>query len=530
MKGDSESFFHSIFNSVTDGISVIDTEMNILYANRAMEEWQARGLPFVGKKCYQIRHCRNACCDLCPSRKAILTGRPAQRFMSSNGISGPDPRLFHVFCIPFVDHPSGQVRGVIEYVRRIVKTRGFPNTLHNTQEALNSLINAANETSLLIDTEGTILVANETLAQRLGKTVHDIIGASLYTYFSPDVAQYRREQFDRVVRTGKPTRFEDERAGEFYETYCCPVFDKKDKVSKIAIFARNISRHKHTEEALTRHRDDLERLVAERAAELSKSQQLYQTFIDSASDMVFLKDDRLKNVIVNDRLAGFFGKDKSEIRGKSDFELMAVEDAEKCRQTDMETLKKRSVTISEQTVGNRVFETRKFPVMLNKDQMGIGAFIRDITHRKKMEHALQSQFLSLQELNTTLKVLLHQRDEDRKEAEEKYVMNMKSLVLPYIEQLKKGQLDARQMSYVNILQHNLTQITMPFARSVQQLNLNPREIQVASLIKEGKTSKEIGHIMGLATSSVDACRNSIRFKLGLNNRKANLQSYLQSLE
>jgi DNA-binding CsgD family transcriptional regulator len=67
-------------------------------------------------------------------------------------------------------------------------------------------------------------------------------------------------------------------------------------------------------------------------------------------------------------------------------------------------------------------------------------------------------------------------------------------------------------------------------RNIRQLNLTPREAQVADLIKEGKSSKEIATIIGLATNAIDSYRNSIRRKLGLNKVKTSLQSYLQSFK
>ncbi len=65
--------------------------------------------------------------------------------------------------------------------------------------------------------------------------------------------------------------------------------------------------------------------------------------------------------------------------------------------------------------------------------------------------------------------------------------------------------------------------------NIRQFDLTPREFQVASLIKEGKTSKEIAQILGIEKGSIDTHRKNIRKKLGL-NRASNLQSHLHFLE
>ena len=49
-------------------------------------------------------------------------------------------------------------------------------------------------------------------------------------------------------------------------------------------------------------------------------------------------------------------------------------------------------------------------------------------------------------------------------------------------------------------------------------------------LKDGKTTGEIAGIIGVAASAIDTYRNKIRHKLNLNNKKINLQSYLQSIK
>ena len=62
--------------------------------------------------------------------------------------------------------------------------------------------------------------------------------------------------------------------------------------------------------------------------------------------------------------------------------------AEKCRQTDMEALRNKSVVASEEIVGDQVYDTLKFPVDLGHNKTGVGGFIRNITARKRVEEEL----------------------------------------------------------------------------------------------------------------------------------------------
>ena len=167
------------------------------------------------------------------------------------------------------------------------------------------------------------------------------------------------------------------------------------------------------------------------------------------------------------------------------------------------------------------------------------SFFHDITKRKRADRALREReneleikASSLEEVNTALKVLLKRREEDRKELEEKVVLNVREFVVPYVERLKKSRLDERQEAYVEILESNLNNIISPFLHrmSVMHLHLTPTEIQVANLIRHGKRTKEIAEVLNLSIETINSHRKNIRKKIGIKKKKANLRSRLLSMK
>ncbi len=163
---------------------------------------------------------------------------------------------------------------------------------------------------------------------------------------------------------------------------------------------------------------------------------------------------------------------------------------------------------------------------------------REVEERKLAEQALlqkeeelRLKSLNLEEANTALKVLLKRGEQDKKELEDKVLSNIKELALPYLEKLKGGMLDEKQMTYLKLLESNLNDIISPFLQklSSQYLNLTPTEIQVANLVREGKSTKEISNLLNISKRAIEFHRNNIRDKLGLKKAKANLRSYLLSL-
>ena len=150
---------------------------------------------------------------------------------------------------------------------------------------------------------------------------------------------------------------------------------------------------------------------------------------------------------------------------------------------------------------------------------------------RKREEELESNSLHLEEVNTALKILLQQREKDKRDLEESILSNIRFLILPYIERLKHSRLNVNQMHFIEMLQSNLNQIVSPFLKTLTSkfLGLTPLELKIAGMVKEGKTTKEIAQILYLSVNTVTSYRYRLRCKLGLKNTKTNLYSYLQSL-
>ncbi|MCB2181034.1 MAG: response regulator [Desulfobulbaceae bacterium] len=150
----------------------------------------------------------------------------------------------------------------------------------------------------------------------------------------------------------------------------------------------------------------------------------------------------------------------------------------------------------------------------------------------KSKEALTRQNIRLEELNAALKVLLDKRDKDQKEFEERIVTQVKQLVDPYIRKLQQTKLNESQSVQLDILSTNLDEIVSPFTRNIfaLELQLTPVEIQIANLVKQGKSSKEIAELVCITPGTVDLHRKNIRKKFGISNKKVNLRTYLLSFQ
>jgi len=165
--------------------------------------------------------------------------------------------------------------------------------------------------------------------------------------------------------------------------------------------------------------------------------------------------------------------------------------------------------------------------------------IIEVKERKKFEAALRrrEQDLSakshlLEESNIALNVLLQRLKNEQKEAENMIAANIRQLILPHLDNLNCLGLTEIQKSHVGLIRTNISRLNASFLHNltVQFALLTPREIQVANMIKDGMSSKDIAAILSISVRSVEFHRNHLRKKLGLSRQPSSLLSFLLSLQ
>jgi PAS domain S-box-containing protein len=296
------------------------------------------------------------------------------------------------------------------------------------------------------------------------------------------------------------------------------------------------------------HSDITARKKAEQ--ELWKNRRFLSDIIEHSGAIIFAKDLQGRYELFNQKWAEVTGLRRLDSLGKTDEELFGAS-GRQFRLHDMEAMESRRAVEKEEILetadGKRFFISVKFPLIAEDGKVtGVCGMTTEITGRKKIEdelnnnrqrleemveertQELETKTQVLEELNTTLRVMLRQREEDRRNLEERFVANIKTMILPYAEKIKKTRLYDRQMAYLTIMVTQLNEIMSPLLKNLQQFNLTPTEVRVASCIKDGMTTKEIASILGIATGSIDTHRKRIRKKLGL-SRANNLHSHIQSL-
>jgi PAS domain S-box-containing protein len=281
---------------------------------------------------------------------------------------------------------------------------------------------------------------------------------------------------------------------------------------------------------------------------LQQSEEKYKNLFSIEGDALFLMDQDTRLILeVNNAACLLYGYSSEEMLQKRGTDLSA--EPEESEQSFQQRRTRIMVRFHKKKDGTR------FPVDISATDFNFNgrrvvlAAVRDISdhvaaeeelkqYRQHLEALVRARTKELgakakevRELNIALKVLLKQVREDKDRLEQRFAENVNKLVLPYLEKIKKqGHLDEREKSYLGIVETNLSEIMSPLVHNMRLLNLSPREVQVATLIRDGKSTKEIAEVIGVAPDAVDSYRGAIRHKLGLNKQKVNLQAYLQSLK
>jgi len=269
-----------------------------------------------------------------------------------------------------------------DFESEIASRKKSEEALRQSEEKLRTLFESATDAFFILDLEGNFIDVNRTAFERLGYTKEEMLCMHISQLDPPECASKVSVRIEQIKRHGAAV----------FET---AHLRKDGAVMPVEVNTRILD-YDGEKVIFSVIRDITERKRAEEA--LKKSEERYRTFIDATTDISILKDDNFRFLIINKACTEYFDKKEEEIIGKTDFDLLPESAAENCRKTDIEALKSDNVITTEEVIGERIFETRKYRVRIGNDKFGVGAYIRDITEQKSAEEELKRHREQLMDL------------------------------------------------------------------------------------------------------------------------------------
>jgi len=117
IKGTAD-FFHTVLDSIAEGVIVVDREFKVIMANKGYLRQISEETP-EGKHCYKLSHKSETPChtDICPVRKVFITGEPSSDMHVHIGKNGSEVYTL-VSAFPIKDS-HGRVPHVVETINDI---------------------------------------------------------------------------------------------------------------------------------------------------------------------------------------------------------------------------------------------------------------------------------------------------------------------------------------------------------------------------------------------------------------------------
>jgi PAS domain S-box-containing protein len=532
--------YQFMIESAHDAIFFKDLESRYIIVNNKTLE--AFGLPkedVIGKNDYELMpDKKEAKKNVDDDQIVFKSAKPTEVTKHMTRADGKE-YWFQAIKVPQFDN-NGNVIGLVGVARDITKQKRIEEALKESEEKYRNLIERANDGVIIVQ-DGIVKFVNNRTADLFGFGVGEIQNTPFLDYVSPDERKRIKELHEQRLK-GKDVP-------DIYEMQALHKDGRKLDIEtnsgiityhgkpSVLAFIRDITERKRTEEELHENKSKLSAMLT------------------SIGDHMSMLDKNLNILWANEIAEKIFGND---IIGKKCYEVyhkrtepcepypcIAIKAFQngKIHEHETQVIDKDGKTIFFQCTANVALRDKEGkPTAVLEISRDITEKVRadnalkkakdDLEHRvKKRTRELEVKTKSLEELNTAMKVLLKKREEDKTELEDNVLVNLKEMIDPYFDKLKKTKLDDEQSALLSIMETNLNEITSPFTRkmSAKHLNLTPKEKQIANHIKHGKTTKQIAKLMNASPRTIDTHRKNIRKKTGLRGQRGNLRSYLLSL-
>ncbi len=273
--------------------------------------------------------------------------------------------------------------------------------------------------------------------------------------------------------------------------------------------------------------------------EQERRQQQYRHIFAHMEEAIIVTDTEGIIIDWNPAAEKMFGYSKKDVLGKDTLMLIPDGRSQEVGRETRSVLREGDVWKGEYEFvrkdGSRGMALSVFALLKDDHGMTYGSvgLTHDVTERRRLQENLTLQSQELQEKNIALNTLLRHAEQERVRACEQVASDVAQRITQRIHQvLDHAESPEMVKDLAGLLLSDLGR--RPEGGKIDPadptLTLSEKELEVARLIRSGKTSEQIALLLGKSTDTVRLQRISIRKKLGLTRRDHNLANYLNKLD
>lgn len=306
------------FDSISDSVSIIDSEQHIVRCNKATVDMVGRPYAdIINHHCYEFFHGTEAPVDDCPISRAVASGQPESSTMR-NGDKWLEVSVTPVFS------PSGEYLRAVHIVRDVTEKQKLINSLADVSELFREFMRHNPVYTYIKEVtkeESRVVMASSNFVEMIGELGREMVGKSMHELFPAEFAEKITRDDWNVVAVGRVMQQDEEFNGRHYTTIKFPILQKGRCL--VAGYTIDITEKKLSE---IRLRDAL--IKAER----------FSMALDHVSSYIYIKDRDSRYIYANRATLELFRCGADELGGSGDDRFFPAETVEQLRQIDLRVL------------------------------------------------------------------------------------------------------------------------------------------------------------------------------------------------
>lgn len=361
-----------LVRGVGAGLSLLDSETKIVWANDILQGWFGPIKEIEGKYCHELYMLNNPE-EECSALRTLCSGKFEQGIAFAYDIQN-ERRFFQLHTMP-IKNERGEITNIVELTLDITEREQAEHELRRLKNFNESIIQHMLEGILVMDIKGIITFINPAASVRLGYLPEEIIGQHWKAIVPPDQKKIVDRAEDRRARGDK----------DHYELILTskngtripmlvgsgPRYEEGQFVGSIAVFT-DISERKQAEEAL------------------GMSEQRYSTLFNETRDGIVLVNAKTGQIEdCNPSFENITGRNIDELRKMKIWEIRPSEKVEMAKKMFLEIIETGSGGADDldcqQPDGSIVPIEFTSAVINILGKLVVLSSVRDVTERKQAE-------------------------------------------------------------------------------------------------------------------------------------------------